>query len=191
MSALRSYIQGAQTAAEQVQRQNAMAQMLQSRDQGNPMTEMSAPSGDLGGFAEALGYSESGGNYSIVNEWGYGGKYQFGEARLDDYRRATGREFTMDEFVGDPRLQEEVFRWHMGDIDRRIDAGGYDRFIGQTVGGVPITRDGLRAKAHLGGFGGMARFLDTGGQYNPSDALGTSLSDYGTRFANPMGRMAL
>ena len=43
-----------------------------------------------------------------------------------------------------------------------------------------MTRDGLRSVAHLGGIGGMRRYIDSNGQYNPSDSFGTSLSDYAT-----------
>ena len=35
--------------------------------------------------------------------------------------------------------------------------------------------------AHLGGIGGAAQFLQSGGQYNPADSNGTSLRDYGLR----------
>ena len=43
--------------------------------------------------------------------------------------------------------------------------------------------DGLRAVAHLGGKSGMKKYVRTKGQYNPSDALGTSLSDYYAKFS--------
>ena len=42
---------------------------------------------------------------------------------------------------------------------------------------VSYDRDGLMAVAHLGGVGGMKKYVRTKGLYNPSDALGTSLSD--------------
>jgi hypothetical protein len=134
-------------------------------------------------FANALAQAESGGNYGAVNSLGYTGKYQFGDARLDDFRRATGQSFTMDDFRQNPEMQEAAFAWHLADIDRAITSRGLDRFIGQTINGVPITLDGLRAMAHLGGIGGMTQFVTSGGRYNPSDAYGTSLSDYATRFA--------
>ena len=35
--------------------------------------------------------------------------------------------------------------------------------------------DGLRAVAHLGGKSGMKKFLQSKGDYNPADELGTSL----------------
>jgi len=39
------------------------------------------------------------------------------------------------------------------------------------------------AIGHLGGVGGMQKYVRTKGQYNPSDALGTSLSDYYSKFS--------
>ena len=133
-------------------------------------------------FRNALAASESGGDYGIVNDLGYTGRYQFGDARLTDFRNATGMDFTMDQFRGNPDLQEQAYAWHMADIDRAIASNGLDRYVGQTVGGVPITIDGLRAMAHLGGVGGMTKFVTSGGAYNPADANGTSLADYGLKF---------
>ena len=139
-------------------------------------------------FRNALAASESGGDYGIVNDLGYTGRYQFGEARLTDFRDATGLDFTMDQFRSNPELQERAYAWHMADIDRAITSNGLDRYVGQNVGGVPITIDGLRAMAHLGGVGGMTKFVTSGGAYNPADANGTSLADYGMKFGAGGGR---
>lgn len=137
--------------------------------QGGAMTQ----GNDLS-FGEALGQSESGGRYDVVNSLGYTGKYQFGEDRLTDFNRANGGNLTLDQLRENPDLQEQVFQWHVADIDRfAADRGYLDRGFSQNQ---------LRAVAHLGGKGGMARFVESGGEYNPSDAYGTSLSDYATRF---------
>ncbi len=133
-------------------------------------------------FNALLGMAESGGDYGIVNSLGYAGKYQFGDARLEDYKRATGEKFTKQQFLSDPALQERVQKWHVADIDRNIDRFGLDRYFGQKVGGTVIDRNALRAVAHLGGIGGMRKFVESGGEYNPADAYGTSLSDYAAKF---------
>ena len=39
--------------------------------------------------------------------------------------------------------------------------------------------DGLRAFAHLGGKSGMKKFVQSNSDYNPSDDLENSLSNYG------------
>ena len=149
-------------------------QQMQSPMDANPTPAMGSPLDD---FNAGLAQTESGGNYKALNKWGYGGKYQFGQARLDDYNRANGTQHSVAELLEKPELQERVQAWHVGDIDGFID-DGLSQFIGQTISGVPITRNGMRAVAHLGGKGGMAKFLKTGGEYNPADALGTTLLKY-------------
>ena len=72
-------------------------------------------------------------------------------------------------------LQAKVAAWHIADIDKTIDGLGIN-----TDG---YDRDGLRAVAHLGGKGGMKKFVRSNGEYNPSDELGTSLQDYYDKFA--------
>ena len=134
-------------------------------------------------FNDSLSVTESGGDYSVVNSEGYTGKYQFGPARLQDYNNANNANVTMEAFRANPQLQEQVQRWHVGDIDNFVAQNGLDQYIGQTIGGVTITQDGLRAMAHLGGNAGMKRFLESGGQYNPSDSNGTSLADYAATHA--------
>lgn len=129
-------------------------------------------------FNNSLARTESGGRYDVVNSEGYGGKYQFGQARLDDFNSANGTNYTVAELVKNPSLQENVQNWHVADIDKFVSQNGLDRFIGQDVGGITLTKDSLRAMAHLGGKGGMMKYLQSGGSYNPSDSNGTSLSDY-------------
>ena len=103
------------------------------------------------------------------------GALQFGDARLQDYQAATDTSFTQDEFKANSALQDKVAAWHIADIDKTIDGLGIN-----TDG---YDRDGLRAVAHLGGKGGMKKFVQSAGKYNPSDELGTSLQDYYDKFA--------
>jgi len=130
-------------------------------------------------FIERLTQSESSGDsqaeITIKDGRKFVGSLQFGEARLQDYRVATGKEFTQDQFKADEALQDEVGAWHISDLDKAIDnlgdaAKGYDR-------------NGLRSVAHLGGKGGMAKFVKSGGKHNPADELGTSLQDYYQKFS--------
>ena len=134
-------------------------------------------------FLARLTQSESSGNSKAEITIGDGrrfvGSLQFGEARLQDYQAATGKQFTQDEFQADEALQDEVALWHFKDIDKSIEA------LGDAAKG--YDRDGLRSVAHLGGKGGMKRFVQSSGEYNPSDELGTSLSDYYTKFSTRGG----
>ena len=159
--------------------------MEQMFPQGNPnaITESTlAPT-----YNEGLSNTESGGNYSAVNDEGYGGRYQFGEARLTDYNRATGQNVTMEQFLASPQIQEAAQAWNVGDTDNFIATNGLDQYIGQNIGGVPMTQYGLRAMAHLGGNTGMQKFLESGGQYNPADSNGTRLSDYAGTHSGGIG----
>ena len=133
-------------------------------------------------FAQAMMMSESSGRSGIqitANSSGRDqtmtGLFQFSEDRLEDYRKATGDSFSVEEFRSDPDLQRQVFNWHIGDIDRLIDK---NNLLEQGY-----TRDGLRAVAHLGGLTGMLRYARSRGEYNPSDKFGTSLSDYYQKFS--------
>ena len=131
-------------------------------------------------FFEQLTQSESGGDsnaeITIADGRRFVGALQFGDARLQDYKAATGSSFTQDEFKANSTLQDKVAAWHIADIDKTIDGLSLD-----TDG---YNRDGLRAVAHLGGKGGMRRFVQSEGEYNPSDELGTSLQDYYDKFAS-------
>jgi hypothetical protein len=129
-------------------------------------------------FMDAMGQSESSNNYSAQRKNKDGrrfvGKYQFGEDRLTDYKRANKEQFTTEEFIDDPELQDRVMGWHIRDIDANIDK------LGERAEG--FDRDGLRAVAHLGGKGGMRRYISSDGQFSPKDELGTSLNKYYTKF---------
>ena len=135
---------------------------------------------DASSFMEALTASESGGRadaeYTTRDGRRHVGLLQFSDARLQDYRNATGASFTQDEFVQDTELQQRVSQWHIASIDAAIDE------LGEAAAGLDL--DALRAVAHLGGITGMTRFVQSGGQYNPSDELKTSLSDYYARFSS-------
>lgn len=133
-------------------------------------------------FPASLIASESGGNWNALNSEGYGGRLQFGQARLADAARAgvipmglTGADFARMS----PEEQMAVEQWHFADIDRQAQEMGLYDYLGQTIGGVKITPDAIRGMAHLGGIGGAAKFIKSGGAYNPSDSNGTSLRDYG------------
>ena len=130
-------------------------------------------------FLNKLAMSESSGdpNAEITIKDGrkFTGALQFGAARLADYKTASGKHFTQDEFKADSALQDKVAAWHIADIDKAIDA------LGDKAS--QYNRNGLRAVAHLSGKGGMAKYVQSGGTFNPSDELNTSLQDYYDKFS--------
>lgn len=149
----------------------------------DPASTSGAPSA----LPASLVRSESGGNFAAQNDAvgaggavGHFGRGQFSVARIQDAANAGAipQGTTPQQFMQSPQLQQAAEAWHVGDINQTIKANGYDRLIGQTINGIPVTADGLIAVAHLGGKGGLQRFIETGGAYNPADRNGTRLSDY-------------
>jgi hypothetical protein len=133
---------------------------------------------DVGSFRDKLKMSESSGDTDVQITIEDGrkmtGVYQFSDARLKDYRKATGENFSREDFRNDPELQEKVADWHFNQIDQTISK------LGAVSEG--WDQDGLRAVAHLGGVSGMKKFVETNGKYNPSDDFNTSLMDYYIKF---------
>lgn len=144
-----------------------------SRSDSDVMSRDSATSS----FAAKMKQSESSGRDDIQITIDDGrkmtGGYQFGDARLADYKKANKTKFTTEQFKNDADLQEKVFAWHIADIDKTIT---------KIPGSDKMSLDGLRAVAHLGGKGGMKKFVTTGGKYDPADQFGTRLSDYYNKF---------
>ncbi len=142
---------------------------------------------ELNIFRNALGTSESSGNYSKdFNE--YWGKYQFGEARRIDIEKMLGLpHLTREQFT--PEMQETFFNAHINDLEKRIFNDKLDKFFGQSVTGKKngitslINKYGLLGGAHLGGYSGMKHFLTSNYSYDPADSLGTHISDYVAKFS--------
>ena len=142
-------------------------------------TEAPTPEPEQLSFLDLLEQSESSGKsdaeITIADGRRFEGSLQFGEARLSDYQKATGTRFTRDEFIADEALQDAIAEWHIADIDKAINA------LGNAA--AAYDRDGLRAVAHLGGKSGMKKFVQSKGDYNPTDELGTSLQSYYDKFS--------
>ncbi len=134
---------------------------------------------DFANVFASLSSSESGGNTGADNGLGYVGEFQFGQDRLNDFSRAHGLgQISLEKFKSDENLQANANKWHFDDIRQNIQKSGLDKFYGKKINGATITESSIIAMAHLGGFGGAKKFLETGGKYNPADKFGTSLSDY-------------
>lgn len=144
-------------------------------------------------FLGELAGQESGGDYTKTNSRDFLGKYQMGEPAMKELGyytyegdstpghtkpntwqgRWTGKDgvWSRDQFLNSPAAQEnavhELMRRNWAEIvDRDLD-----RYVGMTVKGVPITKSGLLAGAHLGGVGGLENFLTSPG--DPSDGART------------------
>lgn len=136
------------------------------------------------GAPAGLAQAESGGRTDVINQFGYGGRMQFGQDRLNDAIAAgvAPQGTTVQAFAQSPQLQQRVEAWHFNDINNYIQSQGLGKYVGQTVGGAVVTPQGMLAAAHLGGKAGLKQFLESGGKYNPPDQLGTTMASYMSRF---------
>lgn len=150
-------------------------------------------SGDTGvqtesAFRTNLAKSESSGDNSAIrmNKDGkmFGGRMMFGQDRLNDYREATGVDLTVEGLsLLDETEVAMLEDWHFNDIKNFITENKLDAKIGEKINGVEITETGMLAVAHLGGKEGLKKFIESNGEYNPSDELGTALGDYASKFS--------
>lgn len=129
------------------------------------------------GFKEALGFKESGGNYFIVNTFGYLGKYQFGKSTL----KMIGIH-NPSHFLETPELQEKAFLAN-AERNKWILRKDIERFVGKTINGIHITESGILAAAHLAGPGNVKKYLRSYGSNGFSDAYGTSIEHYIKKFS--------
>lgn len=181
-----AYIQG-ELAAGRIDQQtyNRMEEYLYKAgvDQGQTpgVTLGKDRASQVNGIISSLTGTESSGNSRAfrtnTNGKGYGGLIQMGDDRLKDYATATGsRPISAGQFKNLPPAQQRaVNEWHVNDLISAAQATGA---VGKVINGTPVTLGGLVAVAHLGGKGGMNKFVQTNGRYNPKDQLGTSLTDY-------------
>lgn len=136
-------------------------------------------------FLEALGMRESSNNWKVINSRGYMGKWQIGRAVL----RSMGiYNITPNKFRKNPSIfskeQQEAIVEELINLNYLRLKSLIDKFSGTKIGGVKITTAGILAAAHLGGVYGVKRFLQTHGNYNPHDSLGTSIFNYIKYFSN-------
>jgi hypothetical protein len=133
-------------------------------------------------FMTDLGHRESGNNWRCINRIGCFGEWQFAESTLQylGFKKITLKKF---------RANPEIFprEMQMKAMKTLIRANltlltNYERFIGDTIKGIPVTKSGMIAASHLGGAGGLKKFLNTNGNIDHKDAFGTAISSYLRKF---------
>jgi hypothetical protein len=129
------------------------------------------------GFKEALGFKESRGDYQVVNQYGYLGKYQFAKNTL----KMIGV-YNSDNYLQDAHLQEKAFRAYTS-RNKWILRRDIKRFNGRYISGVKVTESGILAAAHLAGAGNVKKFLRSYGVDGFQDANGTSIRYYLKKFS--------
>jgi Protein of unknown function (DUF3262)/Transglycosylase SLT domain len=147
-------------------------------------------SGDYTNYLRAIAQRESAQNPNAVNQFGYLGLYQMGCPALRDtgYMNAncqwTGRDgiTTNQQFLANPNVQTAAINLYNQLQWGYIRNLGLDRFVGQTVGGIPVTQSGLIAGAHLVGVGNLQNWLNSGGASVPRDGNGVPITQYVSQF---------
>ena len=129
------------------------------------------------GFREALAFKESKGDYSVVNTFGYLGKYQFGMSTLE-----LMGVYNAQSFLQNPELQEQVFQINIS-RNKWILRRDIKRFVGKRIHGIEITESGILAAAHLAGAGNVKRYLRSLGTRDVKDGYGTNIANYIKEFA--------
>lgn len=151
---------------------------------------------NIDSFSVALGDSESGTgtgtgaeyDYSVVNDIGAIGKYQFMPTTITDIaQRHNLTRPSNYEFQNSPDIQEQYFKLYVSDILNWINDYNLDSYIGQIKTGqgnnitYPIDIYGLVAASWLGGIGHLINYLQSGKDYNDGR---TYISDYLTKFSS-------
>lgn len=118
-------------------------------------------------YGSAISSIESGGKYDAMGpvtksgDRAYG-KYQVMGSNIGPWSKAMlGRELTPEQFVSDPQAQDALFKAKFGEYAQKYGPEG-------------------AARAWFAGEGGM-------NDPNRKDQLGTSVADYGRKFASAMG----
>ncbi len=160
---------------------NSQTEALISRPQ-RPTPNPPRSDDDLTNITLALIASESSGNpqaeYVAEDGSRYSGALQIGAMRLADANAALGTNYSQDDLINDQSIQNTVNDWHMRDLARQVDE--FMAELGDEAAN--WSRNSLIAASHISGVGGMKRHVRSGGEYDPQDALGTSISDYVNRF---------
>jgi hypothetical protein len=124
-----------------------------------------------------LGFKESRGSYTVVNQYGYMGKYQFSKNTL----KMIGI-YNSSTFMDDASLQEKAFEAYTA-RNKWILRRDIKRFKGSYISGVKVTESGILAAAHLAGAGNVKKFLRSYGAEGFQDANGTSIRYYLKKFS--------
>lgn len=142
--------------------------------------KVSRRQGDLRAFMNRMAKIESDNNPRATNRYGMLGKYQFSPRTL----RKMGVVVSREDYLSNEELQDSTMIMYLRE-NNRILRRIIQKYDGTVYQGVPITRSGILASAHLVGHGGVWSFFSPDKyDYATSDANGTSVGLYMKRFAN-------
>lgn len=160
----------------------------------NPDTEpvmVQDPNGGYHAFLDALAMRESSDNYTLVNRYGYMGRYQMGGSALKDagFKDKTGAWTSLarsygisskETFLNSPAGQDAAVKAYHTKLCQYIRYYKLEKYIGSTFCGIKVTKSGLLASCHLVGVGSMKKALASG--TNAYDGNRTPASEYMEKF---------
>jgi hypothetical protein len=146
-------------------------------------------------FLTLLSERESSGNQQAVNQLGYLGLYQMGEAALieagfikndgkpnNNYKTYQWTELSgvtsYSDFLNSNEIQNHAVENYFLKVWSYLKSNGSLDYIGKTVNGVLITESGILGAAHLVGVGAVSKWLKNGGNNTPVDGNGVSAQSY-------------
>ena len=145
------------------------------------------PGHDDGGeaFYKALRFREASDNTATNAAGSHIGLYQLGDyerrqiGAQDGQGNWTGKYGRSEqEFLASRELQDKAVReWH-GKVWQEIQQKGLDRYEGQVIDGVEVTRSGMTSAAHLKGVDELGSYLKSHGRIDGQDRLHTPISTY-------------
>jgi len=129
-------------------------------------------------YKDVLSRMESGGDYTAVNQYGYAGRYQFGEEALIDtgYKKPDGSwsgrngVHSLEDWKNNAAAQEDAMDRYTKMMSDRLQNMGISQYLGQSIPasngsgcGQALSMVGASAAAHLLGQGGAMEYLKSGG----------------------------
>lgn len=126
-------------------------------------------------FVFKMGSLESANSYTIVNRFGYMGKYQFNKRTL---RMLDFNSKQIKTFLYNPNIQELAMEKLTIHNKLYFDRNNLLGYVGTIVGGVRISLEGMLAAAHLRGPYSVKKYLQTNGMINKVDGNNTSVKNY-------------
>jgi len=130
-------------------------------------------------FLHKLATRESSGDWTVINRFGYMGKYQLGKIALKDIGMdsITVEKFRNDSTVFPEHIQEIAVRKLIKN-NRKYLKKYIKSYRNTTINGILITESSILAAAHLVGASQVKEWLNCDGLITKVDGNGTTIESY-------------
>lgn len=132
-------------------------------------------------YIDTIGFRESSGDWTKINQLGYIGKYQFGGLALEDVgldkTKLNSKNFKKNPLIWSEKEQDHAMIKLLRNNVKYL--GNYlTEYTGKTINGIELTKSGLLAASHLVGAKKVKKYLKSNGKYIPKDGNNTSVEEY-------------